>query len=632
MALLSLILLTISFAREADDDIRTEVDSQIERECAPRLQQGLDHYANCISQRGIAAEHTRQQTARQSAARNQPIVAPSIEMNCKPQDALASCQRASQIALEKYNDPNIGANTLSSALGTCRSACNPESFQVLRNFLSGCRGNISQIQETMRSTMSNCGTATAAGTVAASAVSAVASSVPQDVQNMFSQEMSWSDRLNAGAQRVLGYSWNPAAGSTSNAVMIAEGTQLSGGVRYMQVNVAGVQTYAYCSVDNSCHQSYAAAAQKSAPLLLRSGTYGAKPRNNVTPSAGEDEFGVARPVESVKSGFEETVEFVGTQRAEERMGMSGTDAHTGKTEDDQIAEVVPQTEPVEVPEARITEAEMPTPERQDQYQNTTSSIDDSPTVVTPSPQNPVSYEAGNFPSLQRAVNPMISASSGSSSSGYLREVARGGGGGSHQLGNSKPLNFTGSGQVSPGVNRNLDISAQRPHRNNASDGIVSAASSGYGGGFSGGNSFPRGTSVAARSPSGGSPDPQLQIRSDSFYNSGKGSPTGYSRPAARSCVGKNCAQGNRSPRSIKSANCDGNPQCILALTGKIRVPRRARVDDWEESPSPQSRGIASVRSQHVRGGIVRGKTHDIMSMMNGSEVFKLDWDGYLATD
>ena len=89
---------------------------------------------------------------------------------------------------------------------------------------------------------------------------------------------------------------------------------------------------------------------------------------------------------------------------------------------------------------------------------------------------------------------------------------------------------------------------------------------------------------------------------------------------------------------FRSANCDGNPQCLLALTGKLKVPRRSRSGgDWDSAPSfeePAStgRGVASVRERTVPGGVVRGKTQDVLNLLGSSGVFKIDHDGLLEVD
>ena len=59
--------------------------------------------------------------------------------------------------------------------------------------------------------------------------------------------------------------------------------------------------------------------------------------------------------------------------------------------------------------------------------------------------------------------------------------------------------------------------------------------------------------------------------------------------------------------------------------------------DWDSAPSfeePAStgRGVASVRERTVPGGVVRGKTQDVLNLLGSSGVFKIDHDGLLEVD
>ncbi len=617
-------------ARPPEEPQRTQEDEQIDNFCAPYLNQGVDHYANCVAERGRIAEQERQrqENSRRMIELNGGVASRPSPSNCNSQAALNACQKESVETINTLKNPYTPDGEVKRLLQSCRAACNPDSAQVLRHFLGGCTNDISSVKHTMLNTMNSCGTSTAATNV-------VSAAVPQDVRNLMSSDMSISDKLNAGAQRLLGYSWNPAAGTSTNAIISTEGTQLSGGVRYMQITVGGVQTFGYCSVDNSCHQTYEEAAQASAPLLVRNGVYGKNVNPTITAAVANP---FAGPTDTYKEAFhtENPLDNADSIISEE----TPTNLSFGDIQD---------TNPIDSEYSLGTGAEPPAVAKEivaltDSPHAKTN--DGSPPTVTPSRNDfPGLYKGGNYPNLHNGINsnPEISASSVSIGNG---EVVSGGYGAQgndvrNLSGEIKPIGFTGSGQVTPtqfqaanGPNGSPQAPSQRGSAISFGAGVPQTSGAlPAGGGISG---TPRVASLRPGNQQIGAP--AIQMRSDVFYNTGtRGFAQGPQGRNLNKCQGPNCRRVLRGKKAA-TLNCDGNPQCILALTGKLRGSGQQRMrGEWHSNFSHHAfansgRSVASVRSRTVPGGIVRGKNIDILNMMIQSDVFKLDHEGLLQLD
>lgn len=655
LSMFILILNTIFvFARPADDAVtgatpndRTQQDQQIDDECAPRMAQGVDHYAACVAEKGRAAEQERQrrlEAQRMMEINEGPQANPETEVQCSPGDAVKACASASERAMLAVTN-RMSETALVQAMQSCRAACNAESAQVLRQFLGGCRNiDLRSTKQAMLHTMNNCGTSSVSSSP----------SVPEGISEFFESKMSLSDKLNVVAFRATGYAMDPTAGTT-NSFAQTSGTELSGGVRYMQVTGRdGSVSYQYCSVDNSCHTNYDAAAAASAPLLVRSGTYGARGNPSVSAYSASALPGAAfDPLAGGRSSSE--LDPVPNAEAA-RPQLAFPESIQGENSPGVTADPEGLSMGVETPRARATPN--PNPARvaggdgAGGTNGSTTGDDSQQQVVTPISNEPVSYQAGNFAGLQGAMNTPPGGGMASSSS-YGGEVSRGSGSdsggsssGGYSSGSSRPLAFEGSGQVSPTALRANDTPASVPSgvAGGASAASLDVAAPGGGsrggglGDFGGGG---RMFAAARTGPASLESSMSGAMRSDSYYRTpGARGGSVAARPGARpatACKGPSCRRAAR-PRGIAAANCDGNPQCLLALTGKLRAARErgtGQGEVWEDDntglPGARAveRGLASVPQRPEPGGVVRGKVQDVLNHLGSSSVFKLDHDGML---
>ncbi|MBY0386460.1 hypothetical protein K2X05_14990, partial [bacterium] len=93
--------------------------------------------------------------------------------------------------------------------------------------------------------------------------------------------------------------------------------------------------------------------------------------------------------------------------------------------------------------------------------------------------------------------------------------------------------------------------------------------------------------------------PSEKMRSDNFYKTpGKGASPSRARlvKVDPNCKGKNC-QWKQLPANGDSStvNCEGNPQCLLALTGPLSAKKKKQLNDyWKVQKT--GRGVASSSS------------------------------------
>ena len=564
LILQTFMLIFMIAARPADDIVRTDDDQRIDDLCRPRLNQGVDHFANCVADEGRKTEEQRQRQleSQRLIEINDPV--PEAAPVCKAQEAYRACQTASVDAARAMGMERPSETVLVRALDSCRAACNPDSAQVLRNFLHGCQTDIGSTRQLMRSAMNNCGYSTMSET----AINSATSGVPQDIKNLITSEMSFTDKINAGAQRLFGYSWSPTAGAISSPYINSEGTQLSGGVRYMQMSVGGIQTYGYCSVDNSCHQSYEAAAKASAPLLARSGYVApTNPTFNAFSASGANIFASERAEQDAFQGAPRNAETIDetTPQAESPLSYNIKADKDPEVVYSIGTEVDPQNpRPVANPRDNRAGGDpggstsgTTNPNENDGTQQVVSRINN---------ETPVNYNAANFAGIQSAMESPISISAGSS--GGSNEITNGGSNsGSGNLSGTpsaqnRPLLFTGSGQISPFSIRGADAQAARaPIVGQIGTLDVASSPQGNGGGGFSMPEYGSGRMVAAARPGGPSIEPSsFAMRSDSYYRTGSrgGAIARPSNARTNTCKGPNCRRNKREP-SIASANCDGNP-------------------------------------------------------------------------
>lgn len=582
-----LLLSIIAFARPPVEPIRTAEDQRIDEACSIYLNQGVDFYANCVAERGLLAEQQRQRQeyARRLQEINAGPVSPRV---CNVGEAIRACQKESAAAQTIINSRYPSDSALAQSLQSCRAACNPRSAQVLRNYLGGCTNDISSVQQTMLTTMNNCGTTTVVSTV-----------ISQGARNLISSEMS------------------------------TEVTQLSKGVRYMQVNIEGVQTYAYCAVDSSCYKTFDEAAKVSAPFLVRNGTYGNKTTSNF--NEGNNPFAGNALIPNATSNV-----FIEDEDAEVAAGESGG--------------IIPSNEkpPIKPHQNNVTEAvndDANNGVNVNKVPLETSSVEGTSNIQSndrtrqnnPFPTGgtfPVNYLPANYPVPQSAFYKGSGATYAVSTG--QTEVTQGYSGGGinafHPLGGGfieRQLNQSNSRANAS------DVSAERfkgavsaanilpqqksisllPMANNYSGGRVMAAN--------------RTGQLSSGAPSFPSPSSEYYSRSSGIYA------TKQRGMNTTSCIGPQC---RTKVRRAKAINCDGNPQCILALTGKLQTARRQGNPSGSEFFSNSRgltysvRGIASLKNTNESGGIVRGKVQDVIYLLEKSDIFKLDHEGFLVVD
>ncbi len=370
-------------------------------------------------------------------------------------------------------------------------------------------------------------------------------------------------------------------------------------------------------------------SQASTPVFFQSGAGGAA---FVPPPDRSGNFPrESDPLGAPVSGFEgsSNAEFSGV-RPQPRPDNLGVEPPS---------EATPDTAPDTGRETQDTAAQAPPADTNNDQQ-----------VVTPvQPNEPVPYQPGNFAGLQSAMNTPPGGMASSSSMGG-GEVSNGGSSsrGSYSDNStgpvSRPLAFPGSGQISPSALRGAETPAapvaggSRPAMDVAAPGGASRGGGSFD--FGGGRMM---ASSRPAAPASLESSMTTAMRSDSYYRTAGGRAAGA---AARSvakrstpCKGPNCPRKTRT--GIAAANCDGNPQCLLALTGKLQGSRRQPTEEvWETDSggvrrvraNAGDRGIASVPHKTMPGGIVRGKIQDVLNHLGSSEVFKVDHDGMLEVD
>ncbi len=664
--LILLLNLFLVHGRPADDAVtsgtgRTTEDQQIDDECASRMVLGVDHYAKCVAEKGREAEAARQRaaearrlielndgpTSNETVDRSE-LAEPAVRMVCNPDGAVSACRSASEHAAQ-MNSYGSSLNATTSSLQTCRAACNPESSQVLRNFLNGCRGDVSSKKQAMLSMMNNCGTSSSSSTA----------SVNRDTENpqgesawdiLTSNNMSVTDRFHALSLRA-GVAFEPTGGAT-NSFATTSGTQLDGGINYLRTTGRdGSVAYQYCAGQN-CYDNYDSAragTASTATAFPGSGGSAAfpQPQNETAPRNAETfartESGEVVESDATTSRFSFGKNITGTPDADIGLSM-GTEAEP------EVATVRPR--PRQLPDVG---AGGDSGEGNNSGSNSDTNVVENdttqntdPQVVTPAPNEPVSYQPGNFAGLQSAMNARPGGGGGISSSSSAGGEVRGGGSsisGSYNASSTRagPLAFEGSGQLSPSAIRSNETPAIRsPAGPSAATMDVASPGGGpRGGAFP---DFAGGRMMAAARPGPASLETSMSpsMRSDTYYRT-----SGGGRAAARTadraaapCKGANCRRPPR-PTGIAAANCDGNPQCLLALTGKLQLPRRAGAEPVYEVGSEGvrrirantgERGIASVQRRTEPGGVVRGKVQDVLNLIGSSDVFKLDHNGMLEVD
>jgi hypothetical protein len=167
--------------------------------------------------------------------------------------------------------------------------------------------------------------------------------------------------------------------------------------------------------------------------------------------------------------------------------------------------------------------------------------------------------------------------------------------------------------------------------------------------------MPAGRAMAAVSPSSLDPASGFRsegFRSDLFYKTrGKEAPRAASRlvqvdPNCKPTKNKRCAMKSISVASSGGRKgCDGDPQCILKLTGKLNLPKLSKAG--ENFPQMQMAGTAQGDANGVRGvasvqgssrrtlpeGVWRGTQNLLVHIDNYfGKHLQLDHEGLLVVD
>lgn len=580
-----ILILSAIFLQSANASSPEERAEQaaIEAKCKPLLGAGQAIYDSCIADGGRKAE-----VARQQEKPEEPVV-------CNPSGALAACEAESHRAA-KMNNPNTPDIEVEDAIVVCRSACNPQSSQVLSKYLGGCGSSAKAQADQMKVYLNKCGYK-----VSVQDEEPEEKSLTDKFMNFLPSKDELVGLLPSKAKAIAFESgWiGGKSESTANSFANVYSVPLNEDIDYVKtVSRDGSTAYKYRSTDGSLHESYEDA--NSVNLSL-SGPRGKVPLPMPAPRPqppGSDDSLLGEGADDSSA--------LATPNAEARTELAPTESPNPP----------PRPDDFRAPPGEGRQETATSDGRNGRNVNGNSPQD--PTVREParSPQPIVEGNDGAF--VNNALNAPLpnnsgggmspvsvgdssEISSGSSSSAGYASVGGGGGGGSSRV------NFQGSGQQSARFTN--DSPELRPASGgSASDTNINGnvASGSRGGGLGGGGDVP-GVRVASARPS--SPPPldgfgfqPIKADPNSYYKT-PGKTAGAASRARLvkvdpNCRGKNCkwkqlaATGNSA-----SANCEGNPQCLLALTGPLSAKKKTSDEFFKSNKSGLKSPDRKVASQ-----------------------------------
>lgn len=647
--LLSLIFINPVHA-EASPTRLNEQNLQIQKECRAAVKSDNVDYDHCIAEAGLKAHMRSQFEAQQLAAQavnaiQQPTPPSAVEeINvCKPTEALNACKESSkQAAL--LNIPSTPQVKLDVELQNCKVFCNPSSLSVLQNYLGGCGEGAKLQKEQMRLIMKNCGRGYSTADDEKTPIEKPVNSVVQSVKGLFGYGETPQATLVDEAKKIasdLGFGIDKAETTT---FATSQKTILSQGVEYVRIqDRSGNEVVRYqSSIDGSMHDSFEAAAARSQQAVVVTSL--AEPKAEMGPfMRGRGDSFKAR--EPIKTDFTSTAEGAAV------FGLGPDD----DTPDGLETSPRPERRPSQAPESPQDPSSRPTtPQRK--IVDTETMGRETEVDNYPRSDQPIYQQAGAPGAvLQNALSSPIGGANSFSSpaaGGDMGEVSRGGSGSSSGggVGSGIGRSFKGSGrELSPIADNSVTPRAAGAATPEVADMNAVGAGRLSPGGFAAAGTGFEGRRMAAVSPSsygGGGIDIP---RSDSFYKTPGSSPiASRSRmvkadPNCRPTKGKPCLM-KRIAIAGKAGigggiNCDGNPQCILKLTGKIKPDGiLASSDSGVRAGSTRSRGVASIEAHKKVNvfpvGVRRGGLEDIVQYMQniGAAHMKLDHEGMLVTD
>lgn len=635
-----LIAINVSAKVDPTADLSVDVDSQEvqnQEKCKGVLGAGQAIYDKCISDLGKQAEEERKALleATRMYQSEQPV--------CFPEKAIKYCQDARDVAAAK-NNPSAKANEVQTALINCRSACNPGSSLILSRFLGGCGSSANVQKEKMLALMDKCGYAI--------------SEKEANTQDMLDKEpvgKSFAEQLKAGytgatnrfkeAGLRLGAIGELESKSSFSQVY---STELSDGVEYVKAsNRYGTDDYKYRSSDGALHDTFES-AQLASERAVKRAVSGGFPPPPPSPSPDPAAAGIV-PGKT-------------TNTAE---GLD-TDNQANALEDESVAnafgDLSPDAKsnlPYSLGQNAPSPATKPITTTKEKMANNNSDSPSTETSTSPSPTTaPLPYQAAvNGAYLQNSLNAPIGGAAASASG---EAVSGGSSGGvvSSRSGNSASFGGSSGAIKFDGFGRPLKTldssSGAEPAARTA--GIVTPSISGAGGTVippsSGGiNAAGFGGSriVASSRSASGADFPSFRpenFRSDSFYKTNGSAYSPRSRlvkadPYCRPTKKNPCAMTRVAIHSQSSKpNCDGNPECILKLTGKMKINKEIGIAKNAFFANGDQRAIASVEGQGSdRGskklpeGVWSGYI-DVLAHINSlsADYLKLDHEGFLATE
>ncbi len=544
---------------------------------------------------------------------------------CLREEAIENCQvKAENTTVINKND-DVDVSIRRRSVQDCRDQCNIATPAVIAKFLTGCTADLKKsIAATMKQVQDQCGAYTRAATSAPETpVMAAAASVvtvedqTRDGSLLRCARDGW---CQPGETSILPNGDTVGQYSLSHGLVYAQHTRSDNGHQFAYFLGAGGQRFdTYQEAAASLAVSNVAPGSVKAPQGIPGleGRHDPAPRTAEGNAMGEDDS----PVVLTGPAGGPPAEDLATSprppsRPEDRNPSPAPEATPNPTTTSTQPVARQNTQPV-------------TPQPLAQLASAPGGILES---ALNSPPNSSEVTSGTRVASMDSYS-MSEASSGGGS---------GGGGG---------IPYSGSGYNPISANNNMGVDPQTAATASAPSPSMGMPMGGGGGAsamaFPSGGRGPGASRDRAAAPVGTGFRIE-SFRYDSFY---KGAGGGTAVAAARTRVvpvdpncrpsrTKRCAMrrvpmvGGNSSQQIADAQCDGKPECILRLTGKLRMPRPAgvagRYGDSNESSATSERGIASVPQA---GGVWRGYKNILVHIDNlGKDYLRLDHEGFLITD
>lgn len=555
-----------------------------------------------------------------------------LQSVCSQDEAIKECRDQAERSTQATQNISVKESILERSLQNCRTLCNADSQLVKDKYLKGCSDSTRNLVKiSMDRILNRCGS-----------YSRTDDTDDEVLDTSTAANNPMIDYLTT-TEHYEDFSKLRCVGlcTPSNRSVLPNGTvistvKLSRDMRYVQeVTLNGSQTSYFVGGDGLRYSNYNAAVDSVARAARGPRT---APTAPVPDSPGGESF--------------HNPEGAAPKNAEP--ATVGREAGTAQDEDEVIAgSVRPSKRPESEAPAPTTSPRSPAPSdtasqaAAPRPNNTIPVAQPQPLLQTASAPGAILENALNSPPVSSEVT---SGTRVASMSPYSMSEATSSGGYSDGGGGSS---FSGSGynMPSPG-NNNLNVpSTADPQAAVSPSSVSPSLPMGSGGGMAsmglpfaegrrgGGN---RGVSASRGIPGFRSES----FRYDSFYKGSGGLPVAATRSRVvpvdphcrptrtKRCAMKRVAVGGTS-QQLASVQCDGKPECILRLTGKLQMPRVRALNGNRESSGMDGgdqgdRGIASVPKE---GGVWRGYKNILLHIDNlGKDYLQLDHEGFLVTD